>query len=145
MGKSNSRYEARPAEMGSVQESAVMRTTLLVAGLALLIACLGSWFVRFTANPSLPGLDRGDFLPEATPRHVAALGSSSPAERKRAALGLWQIGDQAKEAVPALLATAKDPDPEVRGTVLQALGRTSTETLAAIPTLIEALADETAE
>jgi HEAT repeat protein len=122
-----------------------MRKTLLVAGPVLLVAVLAFWYTRFSTNRQLPGLDRSDLLAGATPSHVAALRGGSPAERKYAATCLWKIGDQAREAVPALLEVAKDPDPEVRTAVLRALGRTSAGTQAAIPALVEALADETAE
>jgi HEAT repeat protein len=126
-------------------EPPAMRLTFLVAGLALLVVGLAFWYFRFTANPSLPGMDRGDLLPEATSRHIAGLQSGLAEDRKRAARSLWQIGDQAKEAVPALLAAVKDPDPEVRCEVLQALGSTSQGDQAAIPALVEALTDSTPE
>jgi HEAT repeat protein len=122
-----------------------MRKTLLVAGLVLVVAGLALWYSRFWVNRSLPGLDSSDLLPGATPRHAAALRGGNAAERTYAASCLWKIGGPAREAVPALLEVVKDPDPEVRTTVLKALGRTSSGTQAAIPALVEALGDETAE
>src|SRR5262249_5715962 len=126
-------------------EPAAMRMKLLGAGLALLLAGLAFWYTRNMAPQSLPGVDRSDFLPDAIPRHLTALRGDNPAERNRAALALWQMGDQAQTAVPTLLQTANDPHPEVRTAVLKALGRTSARTQAAIPALVEALADPTTE
>lgn len=121
-----------------------MRMKLLGAGLVLLlVAGVVFWYTRNMAPRSLPGVDRSDFLPDAIPRHLTALRSDSPAERKRAATALWQIGDQAQAAVPALLQATKDPDPEVRAAVYKALGRTSVRTQAAIPALVEGLTDPT--
>jgi HEAT repeat protein len=122
-----------------------MRKTLLVAGLVLVIAGLAFWYSRYWVNRSLPGLDSSDLLPGATSRHAAALRSGSPVERNYAATCLWTIGAQAREAVPALLEVANDPDPEVRTAVLKALGRAGSGGQAAIPALVAALGDEKPE
>jgi HEAT repeat protein len=115
--------------------------TFLITVLSLLMLALGLCFY-FTRRPGpLPGLDRSSFLPAAVPGHVTALTHDDAAARKRAAVALWQIGADAREATPALLTAARDPDAEVREAVVRALGHTARGVPDAVPVLADALRD----
>jgi HEAT repeat protein len=123
-----------------------MRTFLVVLlCLAfLLVLGIGGWSYYFVSgsNRSLAGIDRSSYSATAVPRHVEALQRADAAARKEAAVALWQIAEDAREANPALLAAARDRDALVREAVVQALGRTSRGTLDAVPTLTDALKDK---
>src|SRR5262245_58153046 len=79
---------------------------------------LPTWLDR----PHVPGTDLSHFHSSGVPGHVESLQSSNAAERKKAAMILWQIGAAAREATPALRETARDADPEVREAAVKALG-----------------------
>jgi len=120
-----------------------MRYYFIAGALLVLIVVLCvCYYVSRPAATAVPGLD---YTKAAVPRHVTALKHQDPAERKRAAQALWQIGVYAKEATPALLAGTKDPNPEVRAAVAQTLGRTSQGTQDAVPALVQALHDPSAD
>src|SRR5919204_3740938 len=86
---------------------------LLVLGIAvLLIVGLGLYFLDWSSS-SLPGKDMSRFHPSAVPGHIQALKSPDASTRRNAGITLWQIGDAAKEATPALLQAARDADPAV--------------------------------
>jgi HEAT repeat protein len=69
------------------------------------------------------------------------LNHDDPAIRREAAKSLGCLGEEAKEAVPALAAALKDDDPLVRVNVAFALFKIGPEARAAVPALAEALAD----
>ena len=125
-----------------------MRTALVT--LVVLAAFLVIGFLIYSLTltrggaHARPGLDRGQFLPAAIPGHVEALKSGGADARRGAAHALWMIGEDAREATPALVAVAKDADPAVRAEVILALGRTSRGTQDALPALVEALKSDNA-
>src|SRR5437868_3497694 len=106
---------------------------LLVLGISvLLVVGLGLYFLDWSST-SLPGKDMSQFHPSAVPGHIEALKSPDASMRRKAATTLWQMGDAAKEATPALLqVAARDADPEVREAAVKALGRTGQESQDAI-------------
>jgi len=59
--------------------------------------------------------------PEAVPVLAKLLGSRDPKARRIAVQGLEKVGEQARPAVPALLAALDDPDDDVRQDAEQAL------------------------
>src|SRR5438094_3377963 len=97
---------------------------LLVLGMAvLLVVGLGLYFFDWSSS-SLPGKDMSQFHPGAVPGHIQALKSPDASTRRKAATTLWQIGEEATAATPALIQlAARDADPEVRQAAVKALGR----------------------
>src|SRR6185295_5890127 len=73
---------------------------------------------------------------------MAELRETSTAVRMQAALALAELGPVAREAESALIATARDPDPELRYAAVAALGATAPESKAAIEQLGRSLSDE---
>ena len=67
--------------------------------------------------------------------------ASDPAERRKAAGSLGQLGASAYPAVPALIEALADADAGVRRSAVQALGRVAPQADAAISALTAALAD----
>src|SRR5439155_5502063 len=64
------------------------------------------------------------------------------AVRQNAAYALGEIGQAAKDAVPALLKALKDEDTEVKKYAMGALGEIGPDAKAAVPALIETLKDD---
>jgi HEAT repeat protein len=79
-------------------------------------------------QPSYLGVATGDW--------VATLNSSDPLERRLASHALAEIGLAAREAVPALIDTLKDPESFVRVWAAAALARVQPENPEAIPALV---------
>jgi HEAT repeats len=67
--------------------------------------------------------------------------AADPAERRKAAGSLGQLGASAYPAVPALIEALADADAGVRRSAAEALGRIGPQADAAIPALTAALAD----
>jgi hypothetical protein len=67
--------------------------------------------------------------------------AADPAERRKAADSLGQLGAAAYPAVPALIEALSDADAGVRRSAAQALGRMGPQADAAVPALTAALAD----
>ena len=67
--------------------------------------------------------------------------AADPAERRKAADSLGQLGAAAYPAVPALIKALSDADAGVRRSAAQALGRMGPQADAAVPALTAALAD----
>src|SRR6188508_2497493 len=67
------------------------------------------------------------------------------ATRKMAALALGEIREQPDVVVPALCEAMRDPDPQLRGLAVSALGSMAWRAKAAIPTIEAAAAGEDAE
>ena len=68
-------------------------------------------------------------------------GAADPAERRKAAEALGQLGAGAYPAVPALIEALRDADAAVRRSAAQALSRMGPQADAAVPALTAALAD----
>jgi HEAT repeat protein len=117
----------------------------LLLGLALVLAVGAAlWFMDWGPS-SLPGKDVHRFEAGAVARHVEALKSPEAATRAEAATDLWQIGDAAREATPALIQAAMDADPAVRAAAVKALGRAGEDSQEAMAALIQAFQDEQTE
>ena len=70
---------------------------------------------------------------------------SSNAVRVAAAMALAEIGEDAREAVPALIKTMDDKDVEVRGAAVFALGEIGPAARAAVLALTRRLKDDDAD
>ena len=81
------------------------------------------------------------YLGVATAGWVAALKSSDPLDRRLAAHALAEIGPAAREAVPALIETLRDPESFVRVWAAAALARVQPENPDAIPALVAGTRD----
>ena len=79
-------------------------------------------------QPSYLGVETGDW--------IAALKSGDSLQRRLAAHALAEIGPAAREAVPALIETLRDPESFVRVWVAAALARVQPENPDAIPALV---------
>jgi HEAT repeat protein len=130
--------------------------------LGVLMVFLGAggywWYEKYPGADTLAGipkekqewlsasLDLKAFTPEAVPDHIKVLSdkTSDAASKEKAAKGLWEIGPRAKKAALALLSTVKDPVPEVREMAAKAVGTVCEGMPEAVPTLVDALGDQTA-
>jgi hypothetical protein len=81
----------------------------------------------------------GRIGPPAVPPLVAALESSDPQTRLRAAEVLARMGSDAKDAAPALTRLLDDPDEQIRKAATRALGRIGPAAEEAVPALVRAL------
>ncbi|HMD90756.1 MAG TPA: HEAT repeat domain-containing protein [Anaerolineaceae bacterium] len=88
-----------------------------------------------------------DILADKNNIPVMAKALASPAWETRAlaAVILSRWGDDAVEAIPALVAVAHDPNPHVRSAVVSALGQVGANIEAVVPVLIQAQSDDMAE
>ena len=84
-------------------------------------------------QPSYLGVETGDW--------VAALKSSDSLERRLGAHALAEIGPAAREAVPALIETLRDPESFVRVWAAAALARVEPENPDTIPALVAGTRD----
>ena len=84
-------------------------------------------------QPSYLGVAAGDW--------VAALKSNDSLGRRLAAHALAEIGPAAREAVPALIETLRDPESFVRVWAAAALARVQPENTDAIPALVAGTCD----
>lgn len=113
---------ARPLRDGSV----------VAAGFSL--EPQGAWTEQQAAADAL-----GRIGPPAVPPLVAALDSSDPETRLRAAEVLARMGSDAKDAVPALTRLLDDPHEPIRKAATRALGRIGPAAEEAVPALVRAL------
>jgi hypothetical protein len=95
---------------------------------------LDAWTEQQAAADAL-----GRIGPPAVPPLVAALESSDPQTRLRAAEVLARMGSDAKDAVPALTRLLDDPDEEIRKAATRALGQIGPAAEEAVPALVRAL------
>ncbi|MCU0876297.1 MAG: HEAT repeat domain-containing protein [Pirellulaceae bacterium] len=95
---------------------------------------LDAWTEQQAAADAL-----GRIGPPAVPPLVAALESSDPQARLRAAEVLARMGSDAKAAVPALTRLLDDPDEQIRKAATRALGRIGPAAEEAVPALVRAL------
>jgi HEAT repeat protein len=107
--------------------------------LALALAFLATVFVCLM--PLLPRAAVGEAVHQgkATSSWEQQLRSSDPEFRREAARALGQMGPEAKEAVPSLMAALKDEDRAVRIQAAHALGEIGPEAKAAVPALRESM------
>lgn len=82
--------------------------------------------------------------PSALPALVAALDDGDPAVRREVVLAIYGFGREALPALPAILKSCADPDPEVRGWGLSALapGGLNPPTEEVFPLLLARLGDD---
>jgi HEAT repeat protein len=121
------------AEARSLQPVRTIRDAQVVPAEHVLLP-LDAWTEQQAAADAL-----GRIGPPAVPPLVAALESSDPQARLRAAEVLARMGSDAKDAVPALTRLLDDPNESIRKAATRALGRIGPAAEEAVPALVRAL------
>jgi predicted component of type VI protein secretion system len=97
---------------------------------------------QIAAKPNLAAPPTNEQTPPGPAQLIAALRSTSVAERRRAARALHSLGPDITEAVPALRVALKDTDPEVRMWSALSLVNDKCYDKACIPILVNSLQNE---